>query len=161
MDETTPFGPELDYYYMQQALAQARTAAQRDEVPVGALIVAPDKSILSRGHNQVEQLHTQAAHAELQALKKAGKKNGDWRFDYHWIYVTLEPCAMCMNMIKLSRLEGVVFGAMSPLFGNHLDKNTPVPLYKRGALKIIADVGAQEAGLLLKTFFQKKRIKGG
>jgi tRNA(adenine34) deaminase len=157
----TPFGAEKDSFYMQQALALAATAASNNEVPIGAIVVSPEGRIIGAGYNKVEQRATQAAHAELEALVQAGAARGTWRLDNHWIYVTLEPCAMCMGLIKLSRMAGVIFGAESPLFGNHLDKDTPIPLYKRNALVIVPGVGAQEAAQLLKAFFQEKRNKGG
>ncbi len=157
----TPFGSDQDIIYMHKALAQARKAYKLNEVPIGAIVVNPDGVIIGRAHNRVEKLSSQTGHAELRAIAQAGKRIGDWRLDGHWIYVTLEPCSMCLGLIKLSRLEGVVFGAHSPLFGNHLDKGTPIPLYKRGALNVVSGVAAHEATQLLKAFFQEKRNKGG
>ncbi len=106
---------------MRQALKLAQKAAVIDEVPIGALVVNEQGVILGRGYNMVEKLCTQTAHAELRALTQAGKKVGDWRLNGCWLYVTLQPCAMCLNSIKLSRIQGVVYGAESPLFGYHLD----------------------------------------
>lgn len=158
----TPFGKEADTYFMNQALTQAKRAFAKDEVPVGAVVVSPQGNIIARGHNQVEKKHTQAAHAEVQALVKAGKKVADWRLEGHWLYVTLEPCAICMNLIYLSRLAGVIYGAKSPLFGyHHLDNNGSSSLYKRDAVMVIADICGQEAAQLLRTFFKEKRNKSG
>ena len=146
---------------MAQALKEARKAATKDEVPIGAVIVDSSGKIIARAHNQVESKDTQTAHAELRALAKAGKKMGDWRLLDCWLYVTLEPCAMCMQAIKLHRLAGVVYGADSPLFGYQLDKNQIDSVYKYDALKVIAGVGKKEAGQLLKQFFKNKRKKYG
>ncbi len=157
----SPFGQDRDIYYMHKALAQARKAYTKGEVPVGAVVISPKGVIMAYGHNYVETKKSQVAHAEMQAIEKAGKKQGDWRLEGCWLYVTLEPCAMCMNLIKMSRLEGVVFGARSPLFGYDLDKNASIQLYKGDAFTIIGDVGGKEAAVLLKTFFQERRKKGG
>ncbi len=156
----TPFGPDRDTYYMQQALKLARKAYGEDEVPVGALVVTAQGVIIGRGYNKVEQRCTQAAHAEVLALAQAGKKIGDWRLSGCWLYVTLEPCAVCLHLIRLSRLEGIVFGAPSPLFGSCLDKDSSRGLYKKDIL-IMANVGAEESAQLLRQFFQQKRVKCG
>ncbi len=145
-------------FYMRKALALARRAFTRDEVPVGALIVNKQGDIIARAFNQAECKMTQIAHAELAALAKAGKKMGDWRLEGCWLYVTLEPCAMCMNAIILSRVEGVVFGAQSPLFGYHkVDKHAPSWLYKRDNLAIIGGVCEEDSRTLLQDFFKQKR----
>jgi tRNA(adenine34) deaminase len=144
---------------MQKAVALARRAFAIDEVPIGALIVNSQGVILARAFNKAECTMTQTAHAELIALAKAGKKAGDWRLEGCWLYVTLEPCAMCMNAIILSRLEGVVFGAESPLFGFHtVDKHSPSWLYKRDNLGIIGGICEEDSRKLLQEFFKKKRM---
>jgi tRNA(adenine34) deaminase len=143
--------------YMKKALKQAQRAFQKDEVPIGAVIVDPEGTIISRAYNQVEGKCQQLAHAEIQAIAKACKKRGNWRLEGHWLYVTLEPCSMCLNLVLLSRLEGVVFGAESPVFGYHLDNNGPLQLYRRDTLQIIKGVGQQESAALLKRFFTEKR----
>ncbi len=120
-------------------LAQFIASWSKDpSTQVGAVIVDSSGKIIARAHNQVESKDTQTAHAELRALAKAGKKMGDWRLLDCWLYVTLEPCAMCMQAIKLHRLAGVVYGADSPLFGYQLDKNQIDSVYKYDALKVIA-----------------------
>lgn len=153
----SPFGHDNDARYMQEALKLAQKAARIDEVPIGALVVNKHGQIIGRGYNMVEKNCTQTAHAELRALTQAGKKIGDWRLNDCWLYVTLQPCAMCMNSIKLSRIEGVVYGAESPLFGYHLDNNGKVSLYHRDTLQVIKGVEADNAALLLKHFFKQKR----
>ena len=146
---------DKDSMYMAQALAQARKAAVADEVPIGAVIVNPHGTIIARGYNKVEATNCQLAHAELEALRKACKKIDDWRLLDHWLYVTLEPCSMCMYAIIQSRMAGIVYGADSPIFGFHLDNQDNLAVYKKTT--IIKGIGAQESSALLKDFFNKKR----
>lgn len=154
--ELSPFGAEKDHYFMAQALVQAQKAFEHNEVPVGAVVVDQTGRIIARGYNKVEKMFTQAAHAEMQVLQRACKKIGNWRGQGFWLYVTLEPCSMCMHFILLSRISGVVFGAPSPLFGYHLDKVTNSAVYKREPLKIVF-YSSEESRRLLQYFFQKKR----
>lgn len=160
MEQHSPFGPEQDQGFMTQALRLAGKAFRADEVPVGALVVSQASIIIGRGYNRVMGLCSQAAHAEMRALSQAGKRCGDWRLSGCWIYVTLEPCLMCMNMILLSRLQGIVFGAPSPLFGyqkNVLDNPAILPLYKMDTISVVAGVREKESSNLLRQFFQQKR----
>lgn len=151
------FGADKDYEYMQQAFERAQHAYDEDEVPVGAVVVDPDGVVIARAYNRVEADNTQCAHAESQAIASAGAARGDWRLDGCWVYVTLEPCSMCMHLMYLSRVAGVVYGADSPLFGSHLDKDLGHRVYKRGAVKRVAGVCAGQAAALLKKFFKEKR----
>lgn len=144
-----------DNYYMQQALVQARKAAEHDEVPIGAIMVNGAGEIVARAYNQVEKKQCQLAHAEIQAIAKACKKLDDWRLNGHWIYVTLEPCSMCMYALVQSRIAGIVFSADSPVYGYHLDNPDNLEVYKKTT--IIKGVCAQEAAALLKQFFNQKR----
>lgn len=146
--------------YMQLALSQAQLAFDANEVPIGAVIVAPNGQILAQACNATESTHSQTAHAELLAIAQAGAIQGDWRLQDCWIYVTLEPCAMCMNAIIISRLAGLVYGAPSPLFGYlKVDKEGSSWLYKRDALTILEGIGQAEAKQLLQQFFKQKRIQ--
>jgi tRNA(adenine34) deaminase len=155
----TVFGAEKDLLYMQEALTQAQLAAAINEVPIGAVVVNAEGQIVGYGYNSVERDCTQRAHAESVAIEQASKKLGDWRLNDHWLYVTLEPCTMCMGLIKLSRLSGVVYGADSPLFGFNLDKQDDLWVYKRNAVFVLEGIKKQEAAALLKDFFHKKRKK--
>ncbi len=105
-----------DSYWMGLALREARKAAEQGEVPIGAVIVRGEE-ILGRGYNQREGKHDPAAHAELTAIRKASRKAGGWRLAGATIYVTLEPCIMCMGAIILARLDRVVFGCYDPKGG--------------------------------------------
>jgi len=147
-------------YYMHKALAQAQHAFNRNEVPVGAVIVNHHGVVIARAYNKMHGAKSQVHHAELQALAKAGKKLGDWRLEGCWLFVTLEPCAMCINAIVLSRLAGIVFGASSPLFGyQKVDNSSPAWVYKRDILAIIGGVCQEESKKLLQEFFKQKRTK--
>ncbi len=153
------FGTDRDVWFMQQALKEARKAYAKDEVPIGAVVVNAEGAIIASAHNYVEKKHTQLAHAEMCAIQKAGKKIGDWRLNDCWIFVTLEPCNMCIGLIMLSRIKGLVYGAVSPLFGFHLDNTNNIRVYKRVDLTIIDGVEKDNAEALLKLFFQQKRNK--
>lgn len=150
------FGAQRDIFFMEQALAQARKALAHDEVPVGAVVVDAHGNIIARAYNAVEKQCSQRAHAESLALARAGKKCNNWRLDGHWLYVTLQPCIMCMGLIRLSRLDGVLYAAPSPLFGSGLDLELPSAVYKR-EIALIGGILQDEATVLLKEFFQTKR----
>lgn len=111
----TPALPE-DRLWMARALEMARLAAQRGEVPVGALVVA-DGRFVSEAHNQTVTGADPTGHAEVVALREAGRARGDWRLTGCTLYVTLEPCTMCAGAIVLSRVERVVYGASDPKAG--------------------------------------------
>lgn len=151
------FGKEKDLFFMQQALQEAQKAAELDEVPVGAVVVNSVGEIIARAHNSVEHDCSQRSHAESLAIECAGKMLGDWRLEGCWVYVTLEPCSMCIALIKMSRLAGVVYGAASPLFGFQLDKSDDLWVYKRDAFSVVEGVMSDESSVLLKSFFKKKR----
>ena len=155
------FGQAKDLFFMQQAIAYAHQAYGHNEVPIGAVVVNSHQEIIGAGYNQVESCHTQRAHAESIAIEQAGAGRLDWRLDGCWLYVTLEPCAMCMGLITLSRMQGVVYAAPSPLFGYRLDKDAALSVYNRDLLCTVDGVMQQEASMLLKKFFQQKRKVSG
>lgn len=146
-------------YFMKQALKQATRALKIQEVPIGAVVVDAQGTIIARGYNQVEKKGTQCAHAEVIALARAAKKIGDWRLHGCWIYVTLEPCLMCFGLIQLSRIEGLVYGAPSTLFGASLTMTNDLPSYAKG-LQVVGGVQDKECLALLKKFFGSLRKKG-
>lgn len=153
----SPFGADKDLLFMQEALKEARTAFEHEEVPIGAVVVNGNGTIIGRGANAVERLHTQSAHAELLAINQAGAQLHNWRLNDCWIYVTLEPCSLCMNLIYLSRLTGVIFGAASPLFGYRLDNLQTDQVYKKAMVLVKEGVCADESAQLLKQFFSQRR----
>lgn len=156
---TTIFGHMADDLFMKEAYVQAECAFALGEVPVGAVVVDAYGTIIARAHNRAEQLHTQAAHAEIEALSIAGKKRNDWRLNDCWLYVTLEPCVMCMGMIRLSRLKGIAYGASSPLFGYKLDNSHYSPVYQNDML-IVSGLHTEKISTLLQCFFKQQRMQG-
>lgn len=148
-------------YYMRYALQQAEKAFDNNEVPIGALVIDGQGTIIARAYNQVEKAGSQAAHAEVLAIKKAGKRLHNWRLTDCFLYVTLEPCSMCMSLALLSRLKGIVYGASSPVFGHQLDKYQPFWVYKSEQFDItmVPGIGAQESADILKRFFHNQRKK--
>lgn len=154
----SPYGSDRKLFFMRQALKQAQKSFFRGEVPIGAVVVDAQGTIIGRGYNQVEQKHSQTAHAEMIALRNAGKQLGDWRLSGCWLFVTLEPCAMCMKCIQLSRCAGVFYGARSPLFGYQMvDKEGVFQIYKENVVEIVSGLCAEDAAALLKLFFRERR----
>jgi tRNA(adenine34) deaminase len=146
-------------WFMRQALKEAEKARSKDESPIGAIIVK-DGRIISRGHNERELKNDATLHAEMTAIRKAGRKLGSWRLNDCDMYVTLEPCTMCAGAIIQSRIRKLYIGTADP---------------KAGAAGSVIDVLAVEAfnhsveveyGLLqaqcseiLKSFFRELRLR--
>ncbi|HKT10523.1 MAG TPA: tRNA adenosine(34) deaminase TadA [Terriglobia bacterium] len=107
---------ELDFRYMREALRQARRGYREDEVPVGAVLVCKEE-IIARTHNRPIHLNDPSAHAEILALRRAGHKLGNYRLPACTLYVTIEPCAMCVGAIVQARIQRLVVGAMDPKAG--------------------------------------------
>jgi len=105
-----------DQWFMQAALAEARVARAKGEVPIGAVIVL-DGVIIGRGHNLRETGEDPTAHAEMLAIREAAAAIGHWRLLETTLYVTLEPCVMCMGAIILARIPRLVFGCRDPRAG--------------------------------------------
>lgn len=147
---------DIDIYYMKKALELAHKAYDAGEVPIGSVIVSSRGEILGQGYNMVEYYTSQLEHAELRALREATQAQSDWRLNHSTLYVTLEPCMMCISACALSRIERIVFGARSPLFGYQLDKEGILELYTRQIKNITEGVLQREAAALLKRFFNQK-----
>lgn len=105
-----------DERWMGEALKEASKALRKREVPIGAVVVKGGR-VIGRGHNKVESRSRATAHAEMIAIDSASKALGDWRLDGCTVYVTVEPCHMCMAAFYLSRLARVVYGAKQPRSG--------------------------------------------
>ncbi len=152
--------PEPDVHFMEQALREARRAADEGEVPVGAVLVR-DGSVISRDHNRRERLHDPTAHAEMLVITAAAAHIESWRLLGCTLYVTLEPCAMCAGAIVLGRVPRVVFGASDPKAGAG---GSVMDLLRHPRLNHRADVMggvlANECGGLLAEFFASKRRAG-
>jgi tRNA(adenine34) deaminase len=149
----------VDYkQLMQQAIELARQASNFDDVPVGALIVNEQGEVLSTGHNLREKNNDPTAHAEINAIKNAGNKIGNWRLDDLTLVVTLEPCVMCAGAIAQSRMKRLVYGAFDAkagAVGSIWDViRDPRALTK---VEVVSGVLADECAVLLKDFFNKKR----
>ncbi|MCL4361085.1 nucleoside deaminase [Candidatus Dependentiae bacterium] len=148
-------------FYMRQALKLAQKSFELNEVPIGAIVVDANGKIIGRGYNQVETKNCQNKHAEIIAIEKACKKIKDWRLNSCSIYVTIAPCVMCLGLITLSRIEKLVYGAQSPLYGADLDNISFPNLYKKHIKIISSGVLEDEAKQLLKRFFKEKRSSHG
>lgn len=142
---------------MVQAMAEAQAAAAQGEVPVGAVVVR-DGAILGRGQNRVIRDSDPTAHAEIVALRAAGRALGNYRLTGCTLYVTLEPCAMCAGAILHARIARLVYAADDPKAGacgsvlnvmNHPQLNH----------RVVAEAGllAEECGAMLRDFFRAKR----
>jgi tRNA(adenine34) deaminase len=100
----------LDELYLRMAMQQAQRAGESGEVPVGAVLVHPERGIIGKAHNQVETLKDATAHAEILAITQASAALGDWRLEECTLYVSKEPCPMCAGAIVYSRIRRVVWG---------------------------------------------------
>jgi tRNA(adenine34) deaminase len=166
MSRTAPPGPvsgdesgdPADLAAMCLALDQAREAFALGEVPVGAVVVAPDGRILSRAFNRRETLRDPTAHAERLALTLAGEALGDWRLDGCTLYVTLEPCPMCAGAVVQARIARVVYAASDPKAGacDSLYRLASDPRLNHRA-SISRGLLAEPCGELLSRFFRERR----
>lgn len=143
---------------MDMALAEARAAAARGEVPVGAVIVAPDGRIVAREGNRTRQLTDPTAHAELLAIRAACAAAGSGRLAGHDLYVTLEPCAMCAAAIAAARIGRLYYGAADPKSGG-VAQGARVFSHPQchHAPEVYDGIGADAAEVLLKDFFAARR----
>ncbi len=146
---------------MSAALDQARAALATGDVPIGAVVLDPDGTVVATGRNIREAEHDPTGHAEIVALRAAATARGGWRLDGHTLVVTLEPCTMCAGAAVLSRVERVVFGAWDPkagAVGSLWDVVRDRRLNHRP--EVIAEVLAPEAAALLEEFFAGRRYEG-
>ncbi len=141
-----------DMFYMKQALLEAQKAWDRDEVPVGAVIVCNDR-IIGRGHNLTETLTDVTAHAEMQAITAASNTLGGKYLNKCTLYVTVEPCVMCSGAIAWSQMGRLVFGAEDEKRG--YQKFAPNALHPKTV--VVKGIMANECSELIREFFKKKR----
>ena len=146
-------------HYIRYAISLAQKAESQGEVPVGAVIVK-NNEIIAEGYNQPIQLNDPTAHAEMMALRAAAKKLNNYRLTDCVMYVTLEPCSMCVGAMIHARISHLVFGASEPKTGAagsafHL-LNDPKHNHQ---IDCHGGVLAQECASILKNFFQNKRLK--
>lgn len=143
--------------YMKEAIRQAKKAEALMEVPIGCVIVY-EGNIIARGYNRRNTDQNTLSHAELNAIKKASKKLGDWRLEGCTLYVTLEPCQMCAGAIVQARVTNVVIGSMNPKAGcagsvlNLLEMDG-----FNHKVHVERDVLQEECSSMLSAFFRKLR----
>jgi len=158
-------GTAVEYshqYWMQKVLLLAKQAAEKGEVPVGALIVREDEELgpveLGSGHNQPIGSHDPTAHAEIIALRRAAEAVQNYRLPNTTLYVSIEPCTMCLGAIMHARVKTLVFGAKEPRAGAVVSQ----PLLEKAdyfnhKLEIVSDVCAEECAELMTRFFKSRR----
>ncbi|WP_417798575.1 nucleoside deaminase [Terasakiella pusilla] len=144
--------------YMEQALKEAEKAKSRGEVPIGAVIVAPNGEVIARAGNRCEEDHDPSAHAEILAIREAGRALGSARLIDCDLYVTLEPCTMCATAISFARIRRLYFGAYDPK-GGGVDHgacfyNQPTCHHKP---EVYGGLRETDCADLLTSFFKEKR----
>jgi tRNA(adenine34) deaminase len=145
-------------YFMKMAIDQAGAAARMGEVPVGAVIVNADDQVIARDHNRTISRCDPSAHAEMNVLRTAALKIGNYRLLSSRLYVTIEPCVMCMGAIIHARVKAVVFGALDPKWG------AAKSLYQLGQdprlnhqVEIIEGICENPCRSVIQTFFRSRR----
>ena len=148
-----------DEKYMKEAIRQARQALALNEVPIGCVIVYEGK-IIARGYNRRNTDKSTLSHAELNAIRRAAKKLGDWRLDGCTMYVTLEPCQMCAGAIVQARISRVVIGCMNPKAGcaGSILNLLQMDAFNHQA-EVERDVLKEECSTMLSGFFRSLREK--
>ena len=150
---------DTDTTFMRAAIKQAQKAYEKNEVPIGCVIVH-DGKIIARGYNRRNTDKSTLAHAEITAIRKAAKKLDDWRLEDCTLYVTLEPCPMCAGAIVQARITECVIGCMNPKAGCagsvtnllEMDGFNHKVIVRRGILE-------EECSNMLKTFFRELRVR--
>jgi len=149
--------PEYVSYLMGEALLEAKKASEMGEVPIGA-VIAHGSDIIARAHNLVETHQHATAHAEILAIQKASTARKNWRLNETILCVTLEPCAMCVGAIKLSRIPVVIFGAKEPrsgALGSVCDlRESP---QGKPYFDVLAGIEEERCRTLIQQFFEKRR----
>jgi len=143
-----------DEHYMKLAIAEAQKAFDKDEVPIGALVVLQDK-IIARAHNQVELLNDSTAHAEILALTTAYQFLGSKYLPEATLYVTVEPCLMCSGALYWSKIGRIVFGAYDEKNSYRRSTGTNNPFHPK--TEIVGSVMEEECAGMMKEFFKRLR----
>ncbi len=143
---------------MQEALREAEKAADQGEVPVGALLIAPDGTILARAHNLVEQRSDPTAHAEILVLRRAAERRGKRRLGDCVLVVTLEPCLMCVGAMVQARVAGLVFGAADHRAGAVISRldGLELPFHNHRVWQA-GGIAEDACAVLLADFFKTRR----
>jgi tRNA(adenine34) deaminase len=138
--------------YMHEAIVEANKAKDRDEIPIGAVIVC-ENQIIARAHNLTESLNDPTAHAEMQAITAATAYLGGKYLNQCYLYVTLEPCPMCAGALFWCQIGSVIYGAKDPKRGY----STITPKLLHPKTKVISEIMKHETGIIIKSFFKQKR----
>lgn len=150
--------PEKKLNYMKAALKEAVKAFEKDEVPVGAVVVY-NNQIIGKGYNQVEKLKDPTAHAEMIAITAAANHLGNWRLNECDIYITLEPCIMCTGAILNARLKNLFYAEFDPKFGACGSLyNLPAEKKYNHDINVFSGICANESRSLLQEFFRNLRM---
>ncbi len=155
---TRSFESETDLSHMERALDLARRAAEEGEVPVGAVLVDGDGTVLAETANAPIALHDPSAHAEMLALRAAGSALGNYRLTNTTLYVTLEPCAMCAGALIHARVARLIYAACDPrcgACGSVFDLTQSSTLNHR--IEVIGGLLAEQSTEILQEFFAKRR----
>ncbi|NQU43796.1 nucleoside deaminase [bacterium] len=146
---------------MERALEEARKAIERDEVPVGALVIAPDGTLLGAAHDERMARRDPTAHAEILALRRAAQALGDWRLEECELVVTLEPCPMCAGALVLARIKRLVYGAASPKSGAVATHTRLLDIETfNHKVEVQSGVLAEACGKVLSEYFRGRRSGG-
>lgn len=146
-------------YFMRQALEEARKSLEKDEIPIGCVIVK-EGQIIGRGHNAREELNQAIMHAEVMAIKEANQVEGNWRLLDTTLFVTIEPCVMCSGAIGLARIPQVVYGATNQKFGaagSLYDILTDERLNHR--VEVETGILEEDCAQMMQDFFRQRREK--
>lgn len=145
-------------WLMDEALKEAEKAYREDEVPIGAVVVNDKGNILARAHNEKEKVFNPCGHAEIIAITEACKKIGNWRLSNCAVYVTLEPCPMCLSAMIQARIGKLFFGAYDPKGGAlSLNYNFYKDQKLNHSFPVLGGLRHFECSRLLSTFFKEKR----
>jgi len=143
---------------MRLAIDEGRQAIDHDDVPIGALVLGPDGSVVASDHNRREELHDPTAHAEVLVLRSAAASLGDWRLTGHTLVVTVEPCPMCAMAAVWARVDRIVYGAPDLKAGGAWSLfNIPQDERLNHRCELVAGVLAEECGALVTEFFDGRR----
>ena len=145
-----------DQHFMSLALKQARIAGKKGEVPIGAIVVK-DGQVIARAHNKRNTSHNAVGHAEVLAIQSACKKLGDWRLSGCTLYVTLEPCVMCLGACYNARISRIVFGAYDLSGEGCIQLSEQIGTTLNHFLTINGGILDDECSQLLTDFFKQKR----
>ena len=146
-----------DEKWMKIAISEANLAINDGEIPVGAVLIQNDK-LIAKAHNQPILNHDPTAHAEVEVLRKAGKKLRNYRLSGSTLYVTLEPCSMCLGAIMHARIERIVFGASDPktgVCGSKADLTSET--FFNHKVQVVGGILEEENKEILQSFFKSRR----